>query len=295
MSKKLCFFTTLCLLSASALTNADEGINYAYESAGPKGGFFVGLGGSYNSVKLEQHLRANGVFEVSRNSQKLASGFTKGKSHPKRTTKQTFAPVVQAGYFSQLECSDWAWGGKVAYKYLGIAFTDDKFDCWRPCELTWGSKTCKKVHILGDARVEALQTRVDHQVDFRFLLGHTINCGHVYLGLGPVLFGTKHKVYRACGNIDFDHGSHFANNHKSFSKTKWKWGGAAQVGVAFNLACDWCLDLSYDYARSASYSNKHRKAFKGSHGSASHVAGVCVRTSEKITSQSFTVAINKAF
>ena len=59
-------------------------------------GFFVGLGGSYNSVYVQQDLYASGISNVYTSSNTLAAmGQASGDANPFNDTNSTLAPQIQ--------------------------------------------------------------------------------------------------------------------------------------------------------------------------------------------------------
>src|SRR5262249_35418674 len=91
-------------------------------------GWFVGIGASFNSVRVDRILSGSGVTNIYDGSQLVAIGVAGGPAAPIRQTDTTFAPVVQLGYFQNIGDSEFLWGAKFSYKYLGITLTENNFD-----------------------------------------------------------------------------------------------------------------------------------------------------------------------
>lgn len=82
-------------------------------------GWFAGVGGSYNSVKVDSTVSGIGRTQIYSGSTLVAIGTAGGPAAPFEDTETTFAPLVQLGYFQNVEGSDWLWGTKLSYKYWG--------------------------------------------------------------------------------------------------------------------------------------------------------------------------------
>jgi hypothetical protein len=94
--KKSGVCAALCLLAFSASTfAADLRPLAAPAPTGPRTGFFIGLGGSYNSVKFDQDIYAVGVSNAFAGSVLAASGVAQGPSPPIHDTRSTLAPEGQ--------------------------------------------------------------------------------------------------------------------------------------------------------------------------------------------------------
>ncbi|NDV85359.1 hypothetical protein GTW51_01445 [Aurantimonas aggregata] len=90
----------------------------------PNAAFFAGFGGSFNSVKFtDQNVYAQGVAAIFANEELYAVGAAGGSISPGFGTESVFAPSVQAGYFSHFGDSQWLWGAKFSYNYLGAEAT----------------------------------------------------------------------------------------------------------------------------------------------------------------------------
>ena len=73
----------------------------------PSSSFFLGVGGGYNVANFgTQNVYAVGTSNVYQNGLLISSGSTAG-------------PANQGGYFQHFNSSDWLWGAKFAYSYLG--------------------------------------------------------------------------------------------------------------------------------------------------------------------------------
>jgi len=90
----------------------------------PQAGFFLGLGGSYNSVDFgTQNVFAVGTSNVYQGGALVSTGSASGPANIYMGSESTFAPSVQGGYFQQFTDSNWLWGAKFSYSYLNATST----------------------------------------------------------------------------------------------------------------------------------------------------------------------------
>ena len=80
-----------------------------------------------------------------------------------------------------------------------------------------------------------------------------------------------------------------------FSSSDWVWGGAGQVGLNYFLSPSWALDLNYTFAMSAHYKIKYAGDFTSANGPLTTAGTAYVNASQQVTTQAFSVSINKVF
>lgn len=90
----------------------------------PRSAVFVGFGGSYNSVNfINQRSYSQGVSNVSQNGTMVAFGLAGGQTNVSLDSQSRFAPMAQAGYMRHIPETNWLWGVKFSYAYLGANST----------------------------------------------------------------------------------------------------------------------------------------------------------------------------
>jgi len=101
-------FAGLAIGAVASPAQAQQLVNKSpYDPTAPAAGFFVGLGGSYNSVNFSnQNIFAQGVSNVYQGGTVVASGAAGGPTDPYFSIQSTFAPTAQAGYFQHFASSD---------------------------------------------------------------------------------------------------------------------------------------------------------------------------------------------
>src|SRR5258708_19615877 len=94
-------------------------------STAPNSAFFLGLGGSANWIHFtDQHVYAIGTSNVYSDGILVASGSAQGPTNIGMNGRFAFAPSFQGGYFQRFGGSDWLWGAKLSYNYLGATSTN---------------------------------------------------------------------------------------------------------------------------------------------------------------------------
>ena len=92
----------------------------------PNSAFFLGLGGSANWTNFgHQHVYAIGTSNVYTDGVLSASGSAQGPTNIFMEDRFAFAPSFQGGYFQRFGASDWLWGAKLSYNYLGATSTNN--------------------------------------------------------------------------------------------------------------------------------------------------------------------------
>ena len=134
--KNSCFALTAILTLASASADAADlsqptvtapppGPAMPTGSPAPNSAFFLGLGASANWTNFgHQHVYAIGTSNVYTDGVLSASGSVQGPTNIFMDSRFAFAPSLQGGYFQRFGASDWLWGAKLSYNYLGATSTN---------------------------------------------------------------------------------------------------------------------------------------------------------------------------
>lgn len=275
----------LCLLSFPLSARAEEPVV-------PRAGWFAGLGGSFNSVDVDQDLFAAGVGKVYSGSTLVAIGGAGGPADPRQHTELTLAPEAQIGYFAHFDTSDWLWGGKVLYRYVNATARTSDID-----PQTGALKTLSGPDsFTGNVVIGSYRTKLDHLFAFMPFIGRSFDRSSVYLGAGPALFGTQTNIDNAVGFADVNgmHGD-ATGAPVNFATSQWVWGLAAQIGLTYFLDRDWFLDLNYTYSRSAKFKSSYAASFTSMPAGYYDVGALFVDPSQRVTDQSVGVSINRRF
>lgn len=254
-------------------------------------GVFVGLGGSVNSVQLDQRNSGVATAEVFSDSTLVASGDAGGAAPVYHATLNTLAPVAQAGFFRNFS-SDWSWGSKFTYKYLGLTFTNpDVFSAQPSTLIPTGPDT-----FLGRTIAQSSQFTINHQMTLMYFLSHSFDRGRVYLGGGPVVFYTVQRINQLTSYADVN-GVHsdVTGTPVNLTGSNWMWGGGAQIGANYYLGPSCFLDVSYDIVATGWYSKNFTAPFTSDSGGFTETGTLNVTTSNRLTAQSFMLTFNTIF
>lgn len=260
-----------------------------------RSGWFVGVGGSYNSVKVDSTFSGVGRTEIYSGATLVAVGTAGGPAAPFEDTETTFAPVAQLGYFQNFAGSDWLWGSKVSYKYLGLTLSDDGFDA--PQEGVYEVLSPPSTSTFtGNAVTDSAQTDVDHELALLAFLGRTFNRGRFYFGGGPVVFATESHMYGLSSYADI------AGNHTNIgglplnlSSSNWMWGGAGQLGMIYYVTPSCFVDVSYDFMVTGEYTQTWPRDVTSSSNGLTYDTSILYKEVLRLWAQSVNVSFNLTF
>lgn len=257
--------------------------------------FFIGLGGSYNSVRLDRYINTNSQSNVFVGPNLVAAGPAGGRANPFHHTHCTFAPEFQLGFYKNLPCCNWLWGAKFVYRYLDVTFTDNNIES--EATILPPVSTAPVDVFTGRVRIGSAQTSVNHELSLLAFIGHSFTCGHIYLGAGPVVFGTRSKIFRAIGLTEVDGlDLGITGDSRKFTNSRWLWGGAAQLGMVYYFSPCWFLDVNYYFAVTGRFKFRNSANFISNTGVVLRSEGsLSLRTAHRITAQSLSVSINRVF
>jgi opacity protein-like surface antigen len=264
------------------------------ESIVPNSAFFLGLGASGNWTDFgNQHVYAIGTSQVYTDGILSASGSAQGPTRIPMTTQFAFAPSFQGGYFQRFGTSDWLWGAKLSYNYLGATSTNTNSIIPQ-----FGSYTTilhpTPVPFSGPAYVRDAKTSLFQEIDLIPFLGRAFGRSYVYAGGGPTLSQTRTQLNGLVGFALVDGGIvDQSGAPQDFSSSSWLFGGAATVGVTYFVTPTWFVDLNYTYATTEGHTATFASPFID-HSSTS-VGTLVGNSAWKAETQRVGLTINKAF
>jgi hypothetical protein len=293
---KVTIYAALWLLTSSAASfAADMPLKAPPPPPMPMSGFFIGLGGSYNSVKFEQDMFGLGLTDVFSGSTLTASGIALGPSFPFSDIKNTFAPEAQLGFVGNIGASDWLWGLKFQYKYFAVTSIQSPVvipQAGFSVPTGGGAAT----PLTGNVLIQSSQIKVEHELKLLALLGQSFGNVSAYVGGGPTYLQAKTAIYRAVGFGDVNgQPTDITGAPVNFASSQWVWGGAGQIGMTYRFAPTWFLDFNYTYAMTTKFKDKFEAPFTSTSNGLTYVGVAFLTTTQRITTQAFAVSINKAF
>lgn len=260
----------------------------------PDSAFFAGVGGGYASSQFNnQSIYAEGISSTFDNRSLVASGSAGGPPlNLSMPSQSTFAPTVQLGYFQRITNSDWLWGAKFSYNYLGATSTKDNFLIPQSGSFSGSSSNS----FTGNALVRSFQTSITNQIMLMPFIGHRFDNGFVYFGAGPTLSQTQSKINDLTGFADINgNRTNITGNSSSFSSAQWIYGGAATVGMTYFFDPSWFVDVSYTYAMTQNKTSNYSGVFANPNSGYSYAGQLIGTSTGSVTTQLLTISINKAF
>ncbi|MGM4906575.1 outer membrane protein [Tardiphaga sp. 866_E4_N2_1] len=264
----------------------------------PHSGFFVGIGGSANTLDFgTQSVYAVGTSNVFTNGVLTSSGSAAGPATLYPDDRAQIAFAAQGGYFSRFSGSDWLWGAKFGYSYLGTSSTIraallPQVGSFAP------TGTSTVVPFTGNALVQSYQIHIDHQMTFVPFIGHAFDRGFVYLGAGPTLTRVRTDLNGLIGFADLNgNRTDVSGAPINLTSKSWVLGGAAMVGATYFLDPTWFVDVNYMFAMTENNTANYASPFTNPNGTGGTTnQGTMVGTAAARTqTQAITVTINKLF
>ncbi len=204
--------TALCLLTfAGPAVAADMGVP---DPTLPNGGFFGGLGGSYNAINFgTQNVYAVGTSNTYSGGALVATGTAAGPAKIYMPSQGNFAPEAQLGYFQHFTGSNWLWGAKFNYSYLGTTAATSSVVLPQSGAFTSGGTTTP---FTGNALVNSYQTSINDQISMLLFVGRSFDRGFFYLGAGPTLALTQTYLNGVTGRHQRRAHADYRHAHQSF-------------------------------------------------------------------------------
>jgi hypothetical protein len=259
----------------------------------PDAAAYIGVGGSFNSVNFSnQNIFAQGVSNIYQNGALIAYGSAGGPTDPALDSRTGFSPTVQAGYYRHFAGSDWLWGAKFSYSWLGITSTDQNVAVPQAGSFTSSTPDT----FTGNVVIRSFQNTINHQLTFIPFVGRSFDRSFVYFGAGPSLTQTRTKLNGVIGFADLN-GQHanITGTPSNFSSTQWALGGAATVGMTYFFDRSWFVDFSYTYTMTENLTQNFWAPFASSSLGYDDAGILSGNYSGRTITQSVNVSINRAF
>ena len=223
-------------------------------------GFFIGLGGNYNALGLDQESSGSGLSDLYVNSVYTSRGIAAGTAAPFKNTTLGLAPEIRAGYLKNLN-NDLYYGVKFNYQYLGLTATNRDLYLPQSGELQ-NFNPPSTSSMFGYAIADSVETSVTHNMNLFALIGEQFDNASVYIGAGPSLMSIRSKNYNSIGYAIVNGQTLNVTGLVNYgSPTLWAWGGGAQVGMNYFVTPTWFFDVSYTYSVVGSRSSTHEQSF----------------------------------
>jgi hypothetical protein len=291
MTPKLTAFAAplILLFSFSSLANEHQGHT-------PESGFFLGLGGSYDTVYLNQNITGDANATFTQNGSYVGNSQSTLPLLQGASPVGTFASQGQAGYLKHFDNSHWYWGAKFLYQYLGFNASNSFFDSM------FVGESSTPVTAVSDI-AQATSISINHELALFPLIGFSFKNNQIYLGVGPSLFQAKSTFSQE--TIYSISGANSVNNtpilFNDADQSHWIWGGIGQVGLTHYFSAHWFVDINYSYAFTGK--NEYNDSIDFTDSIHSALAGVNystqssydLHTSEYLVVQSLSLTVNALF
>lgn len=261
-------------------------------------GFFVGVGGNYNSLRIEQNSWGLGISSLYVDGVFNSTGIAQGNAAPFKNWSQNLSPEVQAGYLRNYN-ERFYYGIKFTYQYLGSVITNR--DLYLPQTGILTSSTGTQSPMFGYAIADSVETTINHNMNLFALIGTQVGSKSFYLGAGPSLISIQSQNYNSIGYAIVNGETLNVTGLVNYgSPTMWAWGGGAQIGMSYFISPSWFIDASYTFSALESRVSRHEQSFSNT----STMDGDNLLTTGILTTkdtfkttlvQSINISINKLF
>ncbi|MCX5516517.1 hypothetical protein C3941_18745 [Kaistia algarum] len=258
----------------------------------PDHAFFGGLGlGVGYSDFSDQSLYAQGVSVISQGGVPYAYGSAGGTTYPSSGSDTTLTPMAQLGYFQKFTGTDWLWGGKLAYSYLGAVSTADNVAVPQAGSFTGPSPAS----FTGNVVVRSYETKINQQIALTPFIGRSFGWGFLYAGAGPSISQTETNMNGVYGFADIN-GSHYdiTGPAANYSSSDWVLGGTLTVGGTYFINRDWFLDASYAVNFTQKSEGDFSSPFSTSAAGFDDAGILSGNFSGGVTTQTVTISINRS-
>jgi len=219
----------------------------------PRSLFFAGAGAGLGIVASgEQSVFNKGISSIFDNGVLLGTGTADGPPvTPDLGADATGVPLVQLGYFQHFGDSDWLWGIKLSYSYLGTTNLAEH-NLVIP---QVGTGTVPNIPSFeGFSVIKSYEVFVDHQLSLVPFVGRSFKNSFVYAGAGPSLSRVGASLNDLVGFATFPEGSllpglrDVSGRPQSDEQSQWAFGVAASGGVTYFITPSWFLDVNYTFS-----------------------------------------------
>lgn len=278
---------TLAMLCGAATSHAQQ----SSTSLVPTSGLYVGLGIDANSTQFKgQQVQAVGLSKVTPpGSMGSANG---SPVDINMSSARSITPAVQIGYFQKFQDSNYLWGGKLSYTYMGGA-TSTTNNISIPQYGTYPDGT----PFTGNAVATSYQKTIQNQFSFIPYFGKSFERSTIYFGIGPTISQSITKINNLVGYADIGRNpqTDVSGAPQSFSSTQWVYGGAALLGGTYFIDNSWFLDFSYQYTMTQNKTSNYSSTFNNPGVPLTYSGSLIGSSIGTSTTQSLGLTLNKLF
>jgi hypothetical protein len=281
----LLFSFCICIHSVVALAQSETA------SLVPDSAFFFGLGVNANSTQFQgQQVQAIGISTVTPpGSVGSAGGPPLGVT---MSPARSVTPAIQMGYFQKFQNSDYLWGVKLAYTYMGGATSTTS-----PISIPQYGTYPRGTPFTGYAVASSYQKTIQNQFSLIPNFGHAFERGTIYFGIGPTVSQSITKINDLVGYADIGRNpqTDVSGAPQSFSSSQWVYGGAAMIGGTYFIDRQWFLDFNYELNMTQNKTSNYFSTFNNPGRPLSYSGSLIGSSWGTSTTQSLSLTLNRAF
>jgi len=261
----------------------------------PNAGVHFGLGLNLNSTAFKgQELEATGISDVTNTSTGAFVNAGTAGGPPvgiDMANANGVSPTLQLGYFQKLKDSNYLWGIKFSYSYLGgTTATNDYIRVPQYGSYSNGTP------FTGNAIASSYQKTINHQFALIPYFGQAFDRGTIYAGIGPTFSQVTTKINNLVGFADINgNRTDISGTPQNFSASQWVWGGAVMLGGTYYLDKSWFLDFSYTYSMTQNKTASYNSTFYNPSSPNTYSGSLIGSSTGTATVQSVTLTLNKVF
>lgn len=270
-----------------------SGISLAQQGSAslvPNSGAFLGLGFSAGSTQFnDQQIEATGISQVMPgNTTGTAGGPPVGVG---MSAVNSFAPVIQGGYFQKFQDSSYLWGAKFSYSYMGGATaTTDRILIPQYGTYPNGSA------FTGNAVASSYQKTINNQISLIPFIGQSFERSMFYVGAGLTISQVSTKINNLIGFADLNGArTDVSGTPQNFSDNQWVLGGVAMIGGSYFIDPSLFLDFTYTYSVTQNKTSSYYSTFNNPGTPFSYSGQLIGSSTGTATNQAVTLTINKIF
>ncbi|CAN1489006.1 COG3637 Opacity protein and related surface antigens [Methylophilaceae bacterium] len=261
----------------------------------PNAGAYLGFGFNAHSTRFnDQDVTATGTSVVTNSTTHAAvsSGTAGGPAVGiDLNTVNAYAPSIQAGYFEKWQNSNYLWGSKFTYSYLGGSTATNDF-----IRIPQYGAYANGTPFTGNAIASSYQKTIKHQMSLIPYLGQAFERSTVYLGAGPTLSQVNTKINNLVGFADLNGvRTDISGVAQNFSDTQWVIGATAMLGGSYYLNNTLFLDINYSYSMTKNKTSNYYSTFHNVSSPNTYDGELIGSSTGTATVQSIGISINKLF
>lgn len=288
------------IVSAMLLTSLASHTLLAYAQAEsvslvPNAGAYLGLGFNANSTQFnDQDVTATGTSVVTNTSTGAAvsSGTAGGPAVGiDMNNVNAYSPSIQAGYFEKVKDSNYLWGAKFSYSYLGGSTATNDF-----IRIPQYGAYANGTPFTGNAIASSYQKTIKHQLSLVPYVGQAFEKSTLYFGAGPTLSQVNTKINNLVGFADLNGDrTDISGVAQNFTDTQWVLGATAMLGGTYYLNTTLFLDVNYSYSMTKNKTSSYYSTFHNVSSPNTYDGELIGSSTGTATVQSVGISMNKLF